>query len=87
MEARLRRIRNRVLGGVSDRNLRFDELRALLLSLGFSERVRGSHHIFHHAGVTEIINLQPHDGGSAKPYQVRQVRGIVLKYKFAAENG
>ena len=51
----------------------------LLRELGFIERVRGSHHIFRREGVTERINLQ-RDNGQAKPYQVRQVRRVILKY-------
>jgi hypothetical protein len=74
-----------VLRGTSDANLRFGELRSLLVSLGFGERVRGSHHIFTREGVTEILNLQP-KGGKAKPYQVRQVRNIILKYKLATSS-
>ena len=31
----------------------------------------------------EILNLQPRGGGEAKPYQVRQVRDVVLKYGLA----
>lgn len=57
----------------------FDDLRALLLALGFSQRVRGSHHVFVRAGVDEILNLQ-RDGRHAKPYQVRQVRSLLIKY-------
>lgn len=74
-----------VLRGTSDANLRFGELRSLLVSLGFGERVRGSHHIFTREGVIEILNLQP-KGGKAKPYQVRQVRNAILKYKLAASS-
>ena len=69
----------RILGGRSDANLRFDDLRVLLRELGFIERVRGSHHIFRREGVTERINLQ-RDSGHAKPYQVRQVRRVILQY-------
>ena len=29
--------------------------------------------------IDEIINIQP-DGNKAKPYQVKQVRNIILKY-------
>jgi hypothetical protein len=43
--------------------------------------VKGSHHIFRKAGVEEKINLQ-RDGNNAKPYQVKQVRAVLLKYKF-----
>ena len=68
----------RVLDGRSDANLRFDELRGLLRDLGFTERVRGSHHIFRKEGVAERMNLQREDG-HAKPYQVRQVRRVILR--------
>ena len=65
----------RVLAGNADANIPFNELRNLLLRLGFSERSRGSHHIFV-LGAT-LINLQP-DGQHAKPYQVRQVRTALV---------
>jgi hypothetical protein len=52
--------------------------------LGFEERVRGSHHIFTKDGVEEILNLQPKDA-KAKPYQVKQVRAVILKYRLAGE--
>jgi hypothetical protein len=47
----------RILSGTADRNLRFDEVRSVLLRLGFSERVEGSHHIYYRADVVEIVNL------------------------------
>jgi predicted RNA binding protein YcfA (HicA-like mRNA interferase family) len=76
-----------VLRGKSDANIRFDELRALLVSLGFSERVRGSHHVFSKEGVDDQIVVQ-RDGAKAKPYQVKQVRGVLLKYHLVrAEHG
>ena len=53
--------------------------------LGFEERVRGSHHLFDRKGVVEIVNLQSR-GGHAKPYQVRQVRRLILKYKLGADD-
>jgi hypothetical protein len=55
--------------------------RALLQRLGFAERIRGSHHIFCKEGAEEILNLQP-KGSKAKPYQVKQVRHVILKYKL-----
>ncbi len=45
-------------------------------------RVRGSHHIFFKEGVEEILNLQP-KGASAKPYQVKQVPNVILKYNLS----
>jgi hypothetical protein len=50
--------------------------------LGFAERIRGDHDISTKDGVTEIPNLQP-KGRRAKPYQVKQVRGVLVKYHLA----
>ena len=71
----------RVLSGTSDAALRFDDLCPLLESLGFEKRVKGSHHLFRKAGVEERINLQ-REGNNAKPYQVKQVRAVILKYEL-----
>ncbi len=70
-----------ILRGVSDANIRFEDLRALLFRLGFEERIKSSHHIFRKAGIDERINLQ-REGSKAKVYQVRQVRALILKYKL-----
>ena len=75
------KVLERVLSRTSDANIRFDDLCHLLSSLGFEMRVRGSHHIFRRAGVEEKINLQ-REGSEAKPYQVRQVRAVILKYRL-----
>ena len=74
----------RVLRGASDASIRFDDLRALLRRLGFAERIRGSHHIFSREGVDEILNLQPR-GALATPYQVKQVRRVLVQNKLAEE--
>lgn len=71
----------KLLRGTSDTNFAFDELAALLNRLGFNVRIKGSHHIFYKEGIEEIINLQS-KSGKAKPYQVKQVRNLILKYKF-----
>ena len=70
-----------ILSGASDANIRFWDLRTLLGKLGFEERIRGSHHIYTKAGISEIINIQP-AGNKAKPYQIKQVREIIVRYKF-----
>jgi len=62
----------RVLSGVADANVTFADLRLLLGSLNFEERIRGGHHIFTRNGVIEIVNIQP-KGSMAKAYQVKQV--------------
>lgn len=74
----------RVLHGSSDASIRFSELRKLLIDVGFTERTRGSHHIFSRDGVAEILNLQPR-GSMAKPYQVKQVRRVLVRYRLAEE--
>jgi len=75
-------IMERILAGLSDSNIRFNELRKLILDFGFNERIKGDHHIFTKEGITEIVNLQPLKDGKAKAYQVKQVRNLILKYKL-----
>ncbi len=75
----------RILRGTSDANISFDDVCRVLDSLGFQSRIRSSHHIFFKEGVNEILNLQPR-GSKAKPYQIKQVRQIILKYKLAGED-
>jgi predicted RNA binding protein YcfA (HicA-like mRNA interferase family) len=63
-------------------NLRFRDLTRLVESLGFRlARVNGSHHIFTHPGVAELVNLQEVDG-RCKPYQVRQVLKLLDRYNL-----
>jgi predicted RNA binding protein YcfA (HicA-like mRNA interferase family) len=76
---------NRVLRGTSDANIAFTDLCQLLERLGFVERIRGSHRIFTKDGIDEILNLQP-KGSNAKPYQVKQVRNVILKYKLGGDD-
>jgi len=70
-----------LLSGRSDNNIAFSELTRLLERLGFESRVKGSHHIFTKSSIEEILNLQPR-GALAKPYQVKQVRDILIKYRL-----
>jgi predicted RNA binding protein YcfA (HicA-like mRNA interferase family) len=69
----------KVIRGGSDANIGFDDLRGLLLHLGFEERVRGSHHMFFKSGIEELINVQ-RSGNKAKPYQVKQVRAVIARH-------
>jgi predicted RNA binding protein YcfA (HicA-like mRNA interferase family) len=75
----IEQVLDRILRGSSDANIRFEDLRNLLLQFGFRERVKGSHHILSKDGVEEILNIQP-KGSKAKPYQVKQVRHVIVKY-------
>jgi predicted RNA binding protein YcfA (HicA-like mRNA interferase family) len=74
-----------ILRGASDSNVSFDGLCRLLRHLGFDERIRGSHRIFSREGVEEILNLQPVNS-KAKAYQVKQVRGVILKYRLGGQS-
>lgn len=68
-----------VMCGTKDKNIRFSDLQKLLSALGFQCRIKGDHFIYYKNGIDEIINIQP-IGNKAKPYQVKQVRNIILKY-------
>lgn len=67
------------MSGTQDADIAFSDLQAVLDYLGFRYRVRGDHFIYTKEGVEEILNLQPKNG-KAKPYQVKQVRQVILKY-------
>jgi len=79
--SRVEKVLKDVLSGTSDANIAFRALCQLLKRLGFQERTKGSHHLFTRNNVEEIINIQS-KASKAKPYQVKQVRGIILKYKM-----
>jgi len=74
-----------VLRGTSDANVAFFDLCGLLKRLDFDERIRGDHHIFTRQRVEEILNLQPIQA-KAKPYQVKQVRAVILKYRLGGDD-
>lgn len=73
-----------VLSGKQDANIKFKDLQFLIISLGFKERVKGDHFIYKHDDYIERIVIQP-DGNKAKPYQVKQVRQIIIKYHLGGE--
>lgn len=79
--SQINKIFMKVLFGRSDNNIKFSELINLMLSFGFDMRVSGSHHIFRKSGINMRINLQK-DGDMAKPYQVKQVRKLIIEYKL-----
>lgn len=76
-----KKLLNQILIGSSDTNIEFQSLCILLEKMNFSRRVKGDHYIFFRDGVEEIINIQP-AGNKAKPYQVKQIRNIILKYNM-----
>ena len=79
-----RKVLQRVLAG--SLNVRFDDMVALAAAFGFRlSRVHGSHHIYVHPDVEELVNLQE-VGGQAKPYQIRQFLRLVERYNLRLED-
>lgn len=79
------KVLDNLLRGTSDANIAFSDLCRLLKRLGFAERVRGDHHIFTRDDVEEIFNLQPQQA-KAKPYQVKQIRAVIHRYRLAGDD-
>lgn len=82
--SKIDKILQKILSGLADRNIAFSDLINLLTKFGFELRINRSHHIFTREDVEEIINLQPKNG-QAKPYQVKQVRELIVKYALNIE--
>jgi len=71
---------------VSPTNIRFSEFVVLVESFGFYlSRVNGSHHIFVHPDIPELVNIQ-NVKGKAKPYQIRQFVKLIERYNLKMEN-
>ena len=63
--------------------LRFSGLCRLAEAFGFAfRRQKGSHRVFSHDGIQEMMNFQ-NDGGMAKAYQVRQLLACVDRHGLA----
>lgn len=77
------RFRQRLLSKQADNNIDFADLCHYVEMLGFATHPDndGSHNVYGKEGIVEIINLQP-DKSSAKSYQVRQVRNLIVKYSL-----
>ena len=79
-----RRLLNKLLSG--SKNIHFAEATACVEAFGFRlARVSGSHHIYRHPSVPELVNLQ-NVNGKAKPYQVKQFLQIVEQYDLRLED-
>lgn len=66
-------------------NVSFSDMRRLVEAFGFElRRTSGSHHVFAHPEVRELLNLQE-VGGQAKPYQIRQFLRLVERYALRME--
>lgn len=70
----------KLLSGAKD--VRFSEVVALAKAFGFQlDRINGSHHIFTHPKIPELLNLQ-NVKGKAKPYQIRQLLQLVERHNL-----
>ena len=76
--SRLVKIRGKIERGESDANIRFDDACYLAERLGFTRRIRGSHHVYQHGEL--FINLQNRNG-KIPPYQAAQIRDILRELK------
>ena len=65
----------------NDKSIKFKDLCSALEYLGFQNRIKGDHYIYYKDGIDEIINIQPNKN-MAKPYQIKQIRNILLKYNM-----
>lgn len=75
------RLLDKLLSGSKD--ITFREFVALLEGFGFRlDRMRGSHHVFVHPLIGEMLSIQPRKDGKAKPYQLRQVLKLVEEYNL-----
>jgi predicted RNA binding protein YcfA (HicA-like mRNA interferase family) len=69
------------------KNVRFSEAVAIAEVFGFRlDRVNGSHHIFVHPKIPELLNLQDLKG-KAKPYQVKQLLQLAEIHNLQLEDG
>lgn len=66
-------------------NVAFSDISDLVQGFGFAlTRTSGSHHIFTHPQISELINLQDVNG-QAKPYQIRQFLRLIERYNLVLE--
>jgi predicted RNA binding protein YcfA (HicA-like mRNA interferase family) len=75
-----RKLLKKVLAG--SKNIRFADMVTLIEGFGFRlARTSGSHHIFEHPDVPELLNIQNRKG-KAKPYQIRQFLELSEQYNL-----
>ena len=68
------------------RDIRFSEIQSTVELFGFRlDRIKGSHHIYVHPDIPELLNLQKVKG-KAKPYQIKQFLALVEKYNLHMED-
>jgi hypothetical protein len=80
---RCKKILKKIVKG--SKNIRFDDLVYLVECFGFVlDRKSGSHNIYKHNEIEEMINIQ-NINGEAKPYQIKQFISLIEKYDLNIE--
>jgi predicted RNA binding protein YcfA (HicA-like mRNA interferase family) len=80
-----RRLLKRLSQGALN-NVSFGDLINLVEGFGFKpSRIAGSHHIFYHPDIPEMVNLQD-EKGEAKSYQIRQFLKLVERHNLKLED-
>ena len=68
------------------KNIHFNDVVKCAEFYGFVlDRINGSHHIFIHSNIPELLNLQ-NVKGKAKPYQIKQLLQPIERYDLKEEN-
>ena len=70
----------------NSKNVSFRDMENLIEAFGFAlSRINGSHHVFVHPDISELVNIQ-NVQGKAKPYQVRQFLELVEIHNLTLED-
>ncbi|MDR4518146.1 MAG: type II toxin-antitoxin system HicA family toxin [Nitrosomonas sp.] len=79
-----KKLLQRLLSGTT--NIRFSDAVACAEAFGFQlDRVNGSHHIYTHKDIPELLNLQ-NVKGKAKPYQIKQLLQLIETHNLQMED-
>ena len=70
---------------INQKNVKFNDAVSCAEAFGFRlDRINGSHHIFVHDEIPELVNLQ-NVKGKAKSYKIKQLLQLVEKYNLQIE--
>jgi predicted RNA binding protein YcfA (HicA-like mRNA interferase family) len=79
-----RKLLQRLLAG--SKNVNFADAASCAEAFGYRlDRINGSHHIYVHDQIPEVLNLQDVKG-KAKPYQIKQLLQVIEKYDLRLED-
>ncbi len=82
--AKKQKLLQKLLSGT--KNIRFSEAVAVAEAFGFQlSRINGSHHIFIHEKIPELLNIQ-NVKGNAKPYQIKQMLQLIEIHNLQLED-